>query len=214
MKSFIRTARSCISVGIITVLLTLPGMAQQARREMRGIPQEKPGEDLSEWGMGDSFEDIFETMSIRGSSSLRPNGINRYDSENVKDRNLATAWVEGAKGNGIGEYIEYTLTPQKNIGANDRAIMNILVFNGYRKTRTTWKENGRIKRMRLSVNGKPYGTILLADTYRYQTVDLGRIPLPRTGRVVLRFTIASVYPGTKYSDTAMSELEFGGTGIY
>lgn len=200
-------------VAVVSALLVLPGAAQKTAKEMRGVPMEKKGEDLSEWGEGDSFEDIFEREEVTASSFLKPNGINRYDGAMAHDLNLKTAWVEGDRGDGIGAWVEYRLTPTKSENP-DRAIMSLTVFNGYRKTQTAWKENGRIKRLRLTVDGKPYGTILLADTPRYQDVNIGRIPLVRDTPVILRFTILSVYPGTKHHDTALTELGFGGTGIY
>jgi len=201
---------------ILIMLLTLPGAAQQSRwRQMHGVPKEEPGEDLSHWGEGDGFEDIFDAVVVRASSSLKSSGGNDYGAKCAHDDDLKTAWVEGSPGDGIGEYLEYILTPHPDEGRTDRAVMGLTVFNGYRKSPALWKENGRIHRLRLDVNGKPYGVITLADTYRYQTVDIGRIALPPHGKIVLRFTILSVYPGTKYHDTALTELEFSnGLGIY
>ncbi|MBC8139365.1 MAG: hypothetical protein H8F28_26105 [Fibrella sp.] len=204
--------RSIIVTALLGVLV-LPGSAQKTLPEMRGIPMEKKGEDLSEWGVGDSFEDIFEYEEVSASSSLKPSGINRYDAEMAHDNNLKTAWVEGVRGDGVGSWLEYRLTPIQSEGT-DRAITGLTIFNGYRKTQAAWKENGRIKRLRIEVDGKPYGTILLADTPRYQSVNIGRIPLVRNKKVLLRFVILSVYPGTKHRDTALTELGFEGTGIY
>lgn len=201
-------AMAALFYGIVTST-----SAQAPVREMRGVPVEKKGEDLSEWGEGDSFEDIFEREEMTASSCLKANGINRYDAPMVHDYDLKTAWVEGNRGDGIGAWVEYRLTPIQS-DASDRAILSLTVFNGYRKTQTAWQENGRVKRLRLAVNGKPYGTILLADTPRYQEVNIGRIPLVGQKPVLLRFTIQSVYPGTKHHDTALTEIGFGGTGIY
>ena len=67
----------------------------------------------------------------------------------------------------------------------------------------------------MSVNGKPYGVITLVDSYAYQKVKLDPIKLPLPAKtLMLRFTIESVYHGAKYHDTALTELEFQGTGIY
>lgn len=182
---------------------------------MRAIPVEQPNEDLSQWGEGDSFEDIFDSIAVRASSALPPSGINHYAAKCAHDLDLKTAWVEGVPGDGIGEYLEFTLKPTPPVSSSvDRAILRLTVFNGYRKTRALWRQNGRIHRLAMSVNGKPYGVIDLADEYRYQSVAVGHIPLPARGSIVLRFTILSVYQGTKGHDTALTELEFHGTGIY
>jgi hypothetical protein len=184
-------------------------------REFRGVPVKEDPQEIKEWAEGDSFEDIFESVTVRGSSALPASEGKYYDASRVHDYNLDTAWIEGAKGDGIGEYVEYTLRVTTDKHPDDAAVMGLMVFNGYRKNRDLWQKNNRIKRLRLSVNGKSYGVVTLADSYAYQRVKIGSIKLPpHTQTLVLRFTIESVYPGTKYNDTALTELEFEGTGIY
>ena len=184
-------------------------------REFRGVPVKEDPQEIKEWAEGDSFEDIFESITVRGSSALPPSEGNYYDASRAHDYKLDSAWIEGAKGDGIGEYAEYTLRVTTDKHPDDAAVMALVVFNGYRKNRDLWQKNNRIKRLRLSVNGKPYGVITLADSYAYQRVKVGSIKLPPHNKtLVLRFTIESVYPGTKYKDTALTELAFEGTGIY
>lgn len=181
---------------------------------MRGVPFAEQPDEIAMWGEGDSFDDIWSEQIARASSTLPPQNGTRYDARNLCDGSLSTAWVEGAPGDGIGEWFELRLRVAEG-PHEDAAIQGMTVFNGYRKSRALWRENGRIRRLRLDVNGKPYGTITLADAYEHQKVDLGRIPLPPHDEVtVLRFTIQAVYPGTKGHDTALSEIAFHGTGIY
>ena len=167
------------------------------------------------WGEGDSFEDIFESVTVRGSSALPASEGSYYDASHAHDLNLDSAWVEGAKGDGIGEYLEYTVRVTSGPHPADAAITNLIVFNGYRKSRDLWRKNNRVRRLRVTMNGRPYGVVTLADAYSEQNVRLHDIKLPPHAKTLrLRFTVESVYPGTTYHDTALSELEFSGTGIY
>jgi hypothetical protein len=167
------------------------------------------------WGEGNRFEDIFESITVRGSSALPAREGNYYDASRAHDDDLQSAWVDGAKGNGVGEYLQFTtrVTPRRHPA--DAAITGLIIFNGYRKTPRSWRDNNRIRRLQMSVDGKPYGVITLADSYAYQKVDVGTIKLPPHAKTLaLRFTIQSVYPGAKYQDTALTELGFVGGGIY
>ena len=183
--------------------------------QFQGVPMKDKPEEIAMWGDGDSFEDIFESVTVRGSSALPTREGSYYDASRAHDLSLQSAWVEGAKGDGIGEYLEYTVRVTPGLHPPDAAITHLIVFNGYRKTHDLWRKNNRIRRLRLSIDGKPYGIVTLADSYSEQEVKVGAIKLPpHTKTLHLRFTIESAYPGTHYRDTALTELEFGGTGIY
>ncbi len=133
-----------------------------------------------------------------------------YYAENAHDLYLKTAWVEGVKGHGIGEYLEYTFDNQ-----SPRVTM-VSIYNGYVKSKKTWKDNSRVRSLKMYVNGKPYAILQLKDTWACQNFDLGE-PLGRTPDekdMVLRFEITDVYPGDKYEDTAITELFFDGTDVH
>lgn len=149
------------------------------------------------------------------SSSLPPQGSRTYGANNAADLSYETAWVEGKTGNGIGEWIEYQFP------ANNPRITNIIVCNGYIRTRQAWEENARVKKLEVSVNGKKFTTLHLDDIYAEQTFDVGEIGWsheegtdPGTDPIKIRFTIVDVYPGTKYSDTAISEIYFDGIDVH
>ncbi len=170
-------------------------------------------DDLEEWAGGCN---IYEAASptVRASSQLAQGGKNQseYSAKKASDFDLNTAWVEGAAGNGVGQYLEFTYNLKGQNTSPELALTEMRVFNGYRKTRDLWEKNGRVKAFDVTVNGKPYGKVALSDAYRYQTVKIKPIPLPKNQTTVLRFTIADVYPGAKYSDTAVTDLTFDGVG--
>lgn len=210
--------RNVLLLALLAAFATVAISANAVRpplQQFQGVPiQEKPDE-IAMWGDGDSFKDIFESITVRGSSALPAREGNYYNASRAHDLSLQSAWVEGAQGDGIGEYLEYTARVTTDHHPDDAAITHLIVFNGYRKTRDLWRKNNRIRRLHLSIDGKPYGIVTLADSYSQQELKLGTIKLPpHTKTLRLRFTIESVYPGTQYRDTALTELEFGGTGIY
>ncbi|MES2465158.1 MAG: hypothetical protein V4671_31715 [Armatimonadota bacterium] len=212
--------RRCLLIPVL-LLVTAATAALSANavkpplRQFKGVPVKENEEDIRMWGEGDSFEDIFESVTVRGSSALPAREGSYYDASRAHDYSLQSAWIEGKNGSGIGEYLEYTLRVTPGQHPSDAAITGLIVFNGYRKSPEIWRKNNRIRRLRVSVSGRPYGVVTLADSYAYQRVKLSDIKLPPHSKTLtLRFTIESIYPGTTYSDTALTELEFVGTGIY
>jgi hypothetical protein len=83
--------------------------------------------------------------AIRASSTLGAT----YAMENLVDGNLATAWVEGHSGNGVGEWIELDLNPSFTL-------TGIAIVNGYTKNTATFVENGKIKSGSLTLSGTCY----------------------------------------------------------
>jgi hypothetical protein len=76
----------------------------------------------------------------------------RYSVLNVVDGNYATAWVEGANGNGVGEAI-YISLPQN--------FSTITLHSGYGKSLALFKQNNRVKSLKatLYVGINPMGYV-------------------------------------------------------
>jgi len=84
-------------------------------------------------------------------------GINyKYGAGNLFDHNKATAWVEGVKGDGIGESV-YVVIP------ND--CVTLKIFAGYGKSPAVYSSNNRVKRIKLScyIGINPEGGITELD---------------------------------------------------
>ncbi len=138
-----------------------------------------------------------------------------YAPDRAHDFNFKTAWVEGVEGNGAGEYLEYSFKMNDQIKRpEDFGINQIVIFNGYWKSDKLWHANGRVKNLKMYVNGVPTCIFTLADVKHPQSATFPFIALKAGEKVVLRFEIIDVYPGKKYDDTAISELLFGGTGVH
>jgi F5/8 type C domain len=128
------------------------------------------------------------------SSVLAPQFGNTYGPENLVDENLRTAWVEGLKGQGEGEYVVVDLGGAHNVSA-------IQVMNGYHKNRRLFEANSRVKRALIRFSDGTERSVTLNDAPDVQTIEFGKIETKW-----VQFVIQSVYPGSKYADTAITEL--------
>ena len=150
----------------------------------------------------------------KASSTLKQQGKQDYKARNIHDLDYSTTWIEGAEGHGIGEWVEYTLP------AYNPRITELLIANGYVRTKKLWEENSRVKVLDVEVNGKPFARIHLADVYALQSVKVPHIGysdrehLEGKAPIRIRFIIREVYPGTKYEDTAISEIFFDGIDVH
>ena len=142
---------------------------------------------------------------IKASSSLGDS----YKAEFANDLSYKTAWVEGKKDEGIGEYLEYYF---KN---DSPRITEIIISNGYMKSEETWKNNNRVKKLKLYVNGIPFGILNLKDSRTDQYFSVGTLGHNKNGTdLILKFEILEVYKGSKYNDTAITEIYFDGIDVH
>lgn len=78
------------------------------------------------------------------------------------DLNYKTAWIEGVKVYGIGEYIIYTFE-----GSSPR-INKIKILNGYIESKAAWTNNSKVNTLKMYVNDQPYAILNLKDFYGEQ----------------------------------------------
>lgn len=158
------------------------------------------------------------SLEVTASSSLAGN----YGPLNTIDSNCSTAWVEGAQGNGIGSWIEFKIK-------GTYMLSHIGIMNGYWKSKATWEENSRPKKLGLEIlEKKDVDKVMVLAKY---TIDIPKertyrngvsiknfykdiFFLPKWNDVIadckevkkIKITILDVWPGTKYTDTALSEV--------
>ena len=143
----------------------------------------------------------FRSSEACASSFLNPQNGNRYDIRSLFDGNTDTAWCEGVKGHGIGETIYFEW-------ADAAPLKGLFITNGYTKNKETWTKNARIRELGIRVwdrswpKGRSF-TIRLQDSPLEEEILLPwRVNNPER----LRLTIKSVYPGSKWQDTCVSEV--------
>ena len=138
------------------------------------------------------------------SSTLAPQGKNNYVVANLSDDNPKTAWVEGQDDYGIGAYLEFT-----NFVIYGSEIH---ILTGYQSSQTSWENNSRVKKLKVSCDGKELCILELGDVMGIQSFTLNDMILEKinpnqTGKEkTIRFTIMDVYPGIKWKDTAITEI--------
>jgi hypothetical protein len=144
---------------------------------------------------------------VTASSFLKSSGDIDYKPENAHDLSFKTAWVP--KGYGIGEYLEYYF---KN---DSPRITDIKIYNGYVKNDKAWKENSRVKKIKLYVNNAPYAILNLKDTTAEQSFSVGPLGQQTDGKdLILKFEIVDIYKGTKFADVVLTEIFFDGLDVH
>lgn len=137
----------------------------------------------------------FNGVELCTSSVLSSQGKNSYRTRNLTDDNRSTAWVEGKKGDGIGEWLVV------DFGAATTATA-IELRNGYTKNDDIYRKNNRVRDLEIVTSSGETRRVTLADSGAYQRIDLSGFDEMEW----LQLRILSVYPGSKYTDTAISEL--------
>jgi hypothetical protein len=138
-----------------------------------------------------------ETASIRASSTLEAAGATSYDAANMLDGDPETAWNEGRRGDGTGEWVEITL-------AGAATVQRLQIWNGHQKE-DLFAHNGRVRMLLIDAGERTF-LVELLDVAGPQVVELAE-PVRTT---TVRLTVDSVYPGERYPELAISEVELYG----
>ena len=157
-------------------------------------------------------------------STLFSSGNINYGIENLEDQDVRTAWIEGENDSGIGSVVKF-----KNFNKSSNLINGIEIINGYAKSYNSFIENNRVSIIKVTVINKFYheeyeviqdfynGKYKTKEEYIFALNDTPYIqylefdsPIQATEVI---FEIIEVYKGTKYDDTAISEIHFCENGI-
>ncbi len=155
--------------------------------------------------------------SVTASSYLMSQSENSYLPSNTHDFDYKSAWVEGVKGYGIGEFLLYEFPPECP------RVTDIIIANGYVKNQSAWELNSRVKSLKVYYNDEPLAILKLSDVRAEQRFHLSPIGysdredfklLKLKSTWTLKFEILEVYKGSKYEDTVISELYFDGIDVH
>lgn len=138
---------------------------------------------------------LSDGVEICASSVLDSQGSNSYRTRNLFDNERATAWVEGERDDGIGEWLVLDFGEPRNVGS-------IELRNGYTKNDDIYRKNNRVRDIEILTSAGEKRVFTLSDSGAFQRIDLSDFSEMRW----LQLRIRSVYAGSKYSDTAISEL--------
>jgi hypothetical protein len=152
--------------------------------------------------MGGKWELHRKDYKAKASSTLAAGKEFRYDAQLLAEDDPDTdssAWVEGVKGDGIGESVTLTLDkPAK--------VKRIGLVNGYAKNDDIYTKNNRVAKLDVSVNGGPSFSVNVPDERLSSEMFYFDLPESADAVSTVKLTIAGVYKGTKYEDTALSEV--------
>ncbi len=152
-------------------------------------------------GFEDGFPFLYEMFQFterlvrqyKDCSSYLKEKNKSYPVQNLDDFSVDTPWVEGVKGDGIGE--GFTIV-------NDSTYPYLLIMNGYISYRKPYlyKQNNRIKKIKvIGLKSGKTKKLDVLDTPHPQTVDISFITEPED----IRIEIEDVYKGNKYDDTCL-----------
>lgn len=143
-----------------------------------------------------AYPPVFSVASA--SSSLPGDSVTSYyGPNNLTDGDTKTGWAEGADGDGVGEWFEISASSLQEV-------RGISILSGYCKSEDLYYKNNRPKDVTVTLSdGSQYSYTLSDECGSYQQLDFGS---PRQTKSI-RVTIDSVYGGTKWSDTVVSEVE-------
>ena len=137
------------------------------------------------------------TLSV--TSQLTGKSGTVYGAAFLNDGDTSTPWEEGVEGDGIGEQITYE--PESGT-----KLQVIRIYPGNGRSDKAFQENNRPKTITLEIDGKKQ-TLNFDDAGHFYTFSSKK---PVTAKQV-KLIIDSVYPGSKWQDTCISEVEFYGT---
>jgi Ataxin-1 and HBP1 module (AXH) len=150
-----------------------------------------------------------EMYKVTSNSYLSNQGSINYKPENIHDFDLFTAWVPDTTGGIIGKKINFHFKPLSP------RVNKIIVYNGYLKNYELFKSNSRVKTLRMLINRKPYALLKLSDTTASQTFTIRPLQSREKKKdLIVTLEILEVYKGSKYSDVAISEINFDGLDVH
>jgi hypothetical protein len=121
-------------------------------------------------------------------------GRSTYEVANLFDNNPATAWIKARREPGDGWIL---------VDFNgERLVTAIAIANGYQKNSTVFRENYRVRRLRLSSSNGETSSLNVADQDGMQRVALDH-PMRAEW---LQIIVDDLFPGSREPDVAISEL--------
>jgi len=140
------------------------------------------------------------------SSSLASDRGGTYQPFSVLDGSLSTCWSEDARGDGIGEWVMLVFP-------DSITVERVAVSVGYDRDEhdklhapEVFYDNNRLKKATVGFSGGEEVSLEFSDARGLQMRDVA--PVTTT---FVRIVIDEAYPGVKYDDTCLAEIQVWGT---
>ena len=173
---------------------------------------------IDRWKLAELIENYalrrWHVSGVSVSSELPDQEDHDYKYRNLFDGDLSTAWVEGASGDGTGEWIQVDLPENFDLGS-------IGIINGYQSSQEAYESNGRAAQVRCTIDfadgsSTEFSEDIEDQSWEEVTADpcRGFTSLWDAGwdgkmyevAVRVRLEILGVHPGHSYNDLCISEF--------
>ena len=145
----------------------------------------------------DGYYDEGQAIYAEASSQRDSMGDIDYPPENAIDGDLATAWVEGADGDGIGEWISVSF-------ADVDSMNGLWIRNGYQKSEEAYTTNNRVKEVYAEFEDGSVDKFILEDKNdEAQPIFFSEEKPGNTVKLIIK----SVYHSEDELDTCITEVE-------
>ena len=180
-----------------------PTMADDLTIEAKPGETYRPGPPTSSGGLRTEFVErnkrwtmAHSNYRVTASSTLPDEGNISYHPEQIRDRWSTGMWSEGAKGPGIGEWLELEPEVAKPLSA-------ISIVPGCIKTDELFQDNARPKRILVELNGGHRFSVNVPDSKE-------EFEFPVTGYdkpvKTVRLTFKEVWPGKRFEDLCVTAV--------
>ncbi len=147
-----------------------------------------------------------KVLTCQSSSSLKGKSTGvTYSGKFTIDGKLNTCWQEGKKGSGIGESVRYEFD-------DNYSLSKLKIWNGRAESPLKYKENNRIKEFEitffLNKQEKLRKVFSLKDEYTSEGTMLSIESKEGVRCDQVKLKILSVYNGSKYDDTCLTDILF------
>jgi hypothetical protein len=137
---------------------------------------------------------LVRPSAATASSSMKPTTITDFRPTNLLDGDLASVWVEGADGNGVGQWVR--LDFQQAV-----TMARIEIGNGDQRNNEWFANDERVKSLELQYSDGRSQVVQLQDAQGLQEIK------PATTETEwIKLTILSIYPTYTLEDAALSDI--------
>jgi hypothetical protein len=139
---------------------------------------------------------VLKVTGFSASTSLaETNGVT-YEPKNLGDLKGGGVWCEGEAGSGLGSWVQADLEGPK-------LVTSLRIWNGNWYTNDFWVRHNRAKEVEVEFSDGSVQKYTLKDEYKPELIHLTKPVSTSSVKVKVR----SVYNGSTFNDTVISELQ-------
>jgi hypothetical protein len=149
---------------------------------------------------------------VEASSELEGSSSYSYSAENISDYDPSTSWVEGVRGDGIGEFVDMDLRTYYGKEGAEYFFEKIGIINGFAENSNLFNSNNRVKTLKLTYEYcDSYDDRDITESVSFELQDTMDMQYYRFDKPLpiehIKITIEDVYSGTRWDDTCIAEFQ-------